>query len=174
MNKIKVCLIGGPESGKSCFVKYVQENFNKDNISKKSTNTIIESGLDCKYYPTMGVNLVEIKYEDTTIGLWDTAGVEKYKGFGDGYYLKSNAAIAFYTEDTFKKTTELVKDFKRVCPGAAIIHVWNKIDLQCEKDTFAKKSKRIPDMISISIKNNINCDEPMMILKQKLIKEKLN
>src|SRR5436190_845999 len=120
MKCLKVCFIGGPASGKSSFKKLCLTNSLNENDCNlmKSVTPNLASQLDETYKPTLGVSVKTINYEDLKIKIWDTGGVEKYRGLGDGYYLNSDAAIAFYTKDTFKETSTLVRDFKRVCPKA--------------------------------------------------------
>lgn len=37
------------------------------------------------YNPTLGVEVTPIRINGNTYNIWDTAGVEKYKGLGDAY-----------------------------------------------------------------------------------------
>lgn len=102
-NKIKLCLIGSGKTGKTRF-----------------TTQIVEQR-DSTYVPTLGVSVRKANLR-TTVGdilvdIWDTAGVPKYGGLMDGYYINSDACIVFgdtirseYLKHFFKSKTNMTDE----------------------------------------------------------------
>lgn len=162
----KVCFIGGPKTGKTCFLlRHLSGEFRED------------------YKPTIGVEVHPLKFSTNygcyQLNIWDTAGQEKYGGLRDGYYIKADAAVAFYTLDTIEQTNQLVKDFKRVCNDAPIINVWSQSDIKNVNLSISKTAKTNIELIrqgqrptyQISAKSNYNFEKPFQEILRKLTKK---
>lgn len=154
-HNLKVCLIGGSQTGKTTFAK--------THLAKEYSE---------QYNPTMGVEVYSLVCETNcgsfTLNIWDTAGNKDFEGLKDGYYLNSSAAIAFYTKDKVLETNEYVEEFKQVCPDVPIINVWNKSDVLDENIFFEHMNKSMYDQFpfQISIKDIYNFERPFLeILK---------
>lgn len=162
MKSFKVCFIGGAASGKSSFKRRCFEHSltEDDKDTLKFLVPAFNTSADEKYSPTMGVDVTTIMFKDIRLNIWDTAGNAQYRGIGVDYYVGANVALAFYTKDTVNQTNKLVQDFKFSCPDAYIIHIWNKTDLDSEVNFLRVNEALLPKMISMSVKDNINCDAP--------------
>ena len=165
MNTFKICLIGGPNTGKTTFIRR-----HKDGQFLRN------------YVPTIGTDVQSLILHTNAgqycLKIWDTAGQEKFKGLGDAYYLHSDAAIAFYTSHSVDVTKQCVKDFIRVCDQVPIINVWNKTDLP-EEAQFVKTHARINNSIIVqgrrttylvSARSNYNFEKPFLEILRQLTK----
>ncbi|GFU06919.1 ras-related protein Rab-24 [Nephila pilipes] len=82
---VKVVLLGKEYSGKTSLVeRFVYNQFNGENSYQ---NTIGAA---------FGAKKIEIDQEVLVLGLWDTAGSERYESIGRIYYRKSHAAVICY------------------------------------------------------------------------------
>ncbi|XP_042896853.1 ras-related protein Rab-24 [Parasteatoda tepidariorum] len=82
---VKICLLGKEYSGKTSLVeRFVYDQF----IGENSYQNTIGAAF--------GAKKIEIHGEILTLGLWDTAGSERYESIGRIYYRKSHAAIVCY------------------------------------------------------------------------------
>jgi len=52
------------------------------------------------YVPTQGVEVDPLRWYDQIVKVWDCAGVAKYGGLRDGYYIGANAVIVFADNET--------------------------------------------------------------------------
>ena len=165
MNTFKICLIGGPYTGKTSF------------IHRHQTGQFLTD-----YVPTKGVDVHSLVLK-TDVGqyclkVWDTAGQQQLKVLGDAYYLQSDAAIAFYTSDSIDLTKQCVKDFIRVEDTAPIINVWNKTDLPDEYQFVKRMERTVNSTIlqgrrstyQVSGKSNYNCEKPFLEILRQLTK----
>ncbi|GFQ86579.1 ras-related protein Rab-24 [Trichonephila clavata] len=107
---IKVVLLGKEYSGKTSLVeRFVYNQFVGENSYQ---NTIGAA---------FGAKKIEIGGEVLVLGLWDTAGSERYESIGRIYYRKSHAAVICYDltdSDSFERVkfwvSELMK-FEEKC-----------------------------------------------------------
>ena len=131
-------------------------------------------------FPTMGVEVHPLKF-NTTFGdfglnIWDTAGKDGLMGLVDGYFIKSDGAIAFYTSTcNYNKTNGMVERFMEINPDSPVINVWNKIDLPEEENFLNENLCHNYDYIiqsretyQISALSNYNFDKPFLTLLRKL------
>ncbi|XP_055927126.1 ras-related protein Rab-24-like isoform X2 [Argiope bruennichi] len=82
---IKIVLLGREFSGKTSLVeRFVYNQFAGENLYQ---NTIGAA---------FGAKKIEINGQVLTVGLWDTAGSERYESIGKIYYRNSNAAIVCF------------------------------------------------------------------------------
>ena len=77
---------------------------------------------EMKYVPTLGVEVCPLAFNTTAgpvvLNVWDCAGVEKFGGLRDGYYIQAQAAIIMF-DVTSRLSYEHVpawwRDVERVC-----------------------------------------------------------
>lgn len=124
MNSFKIVLIGDKNTGKTSYVK-----------------KLVNGQFEPTYVGTLGVDVCSYNINTNkgqfNVKLWDTAGDENFIGLGDGYYIQSHAAIAFYTKNSdHSKTDEMIKKFKSHNPGGKVVIVWSKQDDTDEKEYF--------------------------------------
>lgn len=119
MHTYKISIIGGPQSGKTTFIKKLRVG-----------------EFEHRYIPTMGVDVHPINFQNDEgmycLNTWDTSGNPTFRGLGNGYYRRSDGAIAFYTSNTIDITNQLINDYTQICPNTPIINIWNKCDLASE------------------------------------------
>jgi GTP-binding nuclear protein Ran len=149
---IKLLIVGDGGVGKTSFVE------------KLITGTFRE-----KYIPTLGVNVKKLSIDNINFEIWDTAGVEKYRGLKYGYYFLSKCAIVIYDINN-KKSYEFAKleiiKIKKICGEIPIVLVGNNFGV-LKKTKYTKKN-----VIEISIKDDINCLTPIVSLIEMLNLEK--
>ena len=117
----KICLIGNQSVGKTALIlRYARGQFNEYEKS------------------TIGANFVETTYtqNDTvlSIGLWDTAGQEKYRSIVGMYYRGSCGIILVYditNRLSFEEIRNWHEEVKKNEPKAACLLLGNKKD--CEE-----------------------------------------
>ena len=159
MQTFKICIIGGPQTGKTTFIqRFTTGQF--ENL----------------YIPTVGVKVGQINFQSNLgtylLNIWDIAGEQKIEAVRDGYFHGADAAIAFYTSGNIEETNKLVADFGNICPNAPIINVWNKSDLRDEwnfvEQTFINNSNTIKQgnrlTYQVSAKSNYNFEKPYLAL----------
>lgn len=151
-NNIKICLLGGPKTGKTSWIlRHITGDFKEP------------------YILTTGSHVFNLPYEESG----KMYGLQIVDGEISHLYPGSFAAIAFYTQDCMDKTDELVKDFKLACPNALIINVWSFSDT---KD-FAVFQRRVCQYREILVrggrktwiisgKSNYNFDKPFLDIVQ--------
>ena len=123
------------------------------------------------YEPTLGVE-VHPHVFNTSHGLfrfniWDTAGQEKYRGLGDGYYVQADCAIVMFdltSKLSYISSKEYYNAVRNKCPSIPIIIVGMKADISDEQ------WKVSPDEIefnhdtdayyNVSAKSNYNIEKP--------------
>ncbi|EDO47608.1 predicted protein [Nematostella vectensis] len=83
-NEIKVVLLGKQNGGKSCLlIRYLHDKYNPSKVS-----TTIGAGY--------GSRSVLVDCTNVTLGIWDTAGSEKYNAMSRVYYRGAVAALVCY------------------------------------------------------------------------------
>src|SRR5258708_7464012 len=97
--EFKICLIGGPKTGKTTFL-----------------NEMVNGQLNNQYNPTQGATVKEViittNHGDYKLYFWDTGGYNR--GLGELYYMNSNAALSFYSQFEKGSLDEFVKEYQRV------------------------------------------------------------
>lgn len=163
--RFKVVFIGDGKVGKSAYIqRYLDGEFSDS------------------YVATLGVDVHTLtfntNYGPVTLDIWDTAGQEKFGGLGDGYYIEADGAIIFYdvtSMDSFYEVHKWLQSFRSVTGnGTSVILCGNKSDLKDASD--ASDASDVPDAsevygltsCEVSVKNNHNCDQPMLELMRQL------
>nr|QBK84941.1 MAG: Ras family GTPase [Pithovirus LCDPAC02] len=173
-NTYKLILVGDGGVGKSSYIKKLR-------ISEFKKGYIATMGV--KVYP---LNFENDKYGDTTFKIWDCAGLEKFKGLGDGYYVGGQCAIVMFdlsspilSDRIFFWTNKI----RNVCDNIPIVIVGSKSDTRYQHtniellmlNLFNDESlfinhENLIEYIEISTKEDINLDEPFLILLEELNK----
>jgi GTP-binding nuclear protein Ran len=112
----KIVLVGDGGVGKTAFVK-----------------KLLTGEFERKYVATLGVEVHVVRVK-TTLGdlvfkLWDTAGLEKFGGLRDGYYLQASASIVMFdmtARVSYKNVPNWHRDVCRVCDSIPFVLVGNK------------------------------------------------
>ena len=162
----KIILVGEGGVGKTTFIKQHQ--------TQKFTK---------KYIPTMGVEvsplLLKTNKGSIILNIWDTAGLEKYEGLKDGYYIGADACILMFdvtSELTYNKLQERCIDIIRIIgKQIPIILCGNKVDCKDRKvkpiDIKFHKENNLYYYLDMSVKNNYNFEKPFLYLIKKLLKD---
>lgn len=161
MNTYKVLFLGEGGVGKTNFL-----------------NVISGSAFEPRYIASLGAGVVPVKRkndrgENEVFNVWDCAGREKFKGLGDGYFVGAQAAVFFFDltqRYSLKNLGFWIRDCKRVTGNIPFVVVATKCDIAKKVITdeeITQFFKEIP-VIRISSKNNVNIDEPLRVLSQKL------
>lgn len=83
IHQFKIVIVGDGNVGKTTYVK-----------------RMITSQFEPKYIATLGVEVHPIhfktNYGEIVFNTWDCAGVDKYGGLRDGYYILANGCLAMY------------------------------------------------------------------------------
>lgn len=124
MQIYKLVLIGDKNTGKTAYIT-------------RHTTGFFEN----KYVATLGAEVHPLTFKTNhgiyQFNVWDTAGNEKFGGLRDGYFIDSDACIAFYTKNSnHQQTDKLVDRFLELNPNAKLVIVWNKSDLPEECEYF--------------------------------------
>jgi len=138
MNTYKIVLLGDSGVGKTSFLKRHMSGEFRDN-----------------HIHTIGCEVEPIHFNNLTFNVWDCAGSERYKGLGEGYYLKAAAGIIFFdvtNMDSFQNVDKWITTFTIMNPEAPIIICGNKCD---SKDRIVKP-KLIKEIIDPSIYTEIS------------------
>ncbi len=165
MQTYKLVLIGDKETGKTTYLK-----------------RLLTGEFENKYIETLGLEVHPLTF-NTNYGMykfnvWDTAGNEKNGGLRDGYYLQSDCCIVFYTKNSdHLQTDKLVHRFLELNPNAKLVIVWNKCDLQEEKNyvinmvekyrSYIKRNHDV-NIYQISGKSLYNQEKPFVYLLRQL------
>ncbi|KAJ3446366.1 ras-related protein rab-24 [Anaeramoeba flamelloides] len=120
---LKVLLLGNAYVGKSSiFERFVNENY---------TNSI-EATIGVAF----AIKGIEIEEKQIYLGIWDTAGEEKFESVAVSYYRNAKAAILCYDVNdrrTFDKIKYWVSELKKISPDCKIYLTGTKIDLIKDK-----------------------------------------
>jgi len=167
--RFKLVLLGDKRSGKSAFIRRF--------VNSKFTDI---------YVATLGVDVhpvpCQTNYGNYVLDVWDTAGDPKHGGLTDGYYIGANACIVFHDDQSDETLiSRRLFRFKRMCPTATIIEVWNKVDLPNELARYQQylnnhnirqgsnsASNDFGYFIDISAKTSHNIHTPFNTLLRKL------
>lgn len=118
----KVILLGEAGVGKTAIF-----HRSKDNIFDERRKTTV--GIDSfSLY-------VKVGDQQVTLGVWDTAGVERFRTITNNYYRGSHAAIFVYSVDEPSSLHYLghwIRDLEEYSPDAIKILVGNKKDLNSQ------------------------------------------
>jgi small GTP-binding protein len=122
----KICLIGDFAVGKTSLVR-----------------RFVEGRFSDSYLSTLGVRVsrrvIEIERDaptQVTLMVWDTAGGESFGSVTKSYYRGSGGALLvcdLTRSDTLASLTRYAEDFREVNPGASLVLVGNKADLDGQR-----------------------------------------
>lgn len=98
--------------------------------------------------------------------IWDCAGVERFGGIRDGYYIKADAGLVFATPSTFNSIGKWLLEFRRVNPMIPTGIVITKSD----QETLTPKQREILNNSGypwcyISTKNQEGLLEPFRLIR---------
>eukprot|EP01125_Pyxidicula_operculata_P008039 TRINITY_DN2717_c0_g1_i1.p1 TRINITY_DN2717_c0_g1~~TRINITY_DN2717_c0_g1_i1.p1 ORF type:complete len:122 (+),score=19.29 TRINITY_DN2717_c0_g1_i1:42-407(+) len=114
-NVVKVVIIGATNSGKTCLI----ERFITSSYSPH-TNTVAGA-----YF----MKSQKVDNVDVVLGIWDTAGSERFAPLAKMFYRNSVAALVCWdmtSEVSFKGMDFWIKELEREAPGCKIFIVGNK------------------------------------------------
>ena len=147
-NTYKVALIGDGGVGKTPLVKrWITGKFEHRTIS------------------TLGVDVHPVDYKNTRFNVWDCAGLEKFGGLRDGYYIESDFVFVMFdisNEESFKHVKNWVQDVRKVLPHTKIYIIANKLDMVETGNMTEKQINKMVDRcvkleaVTMSVKNNTN------------------
>ncbi|KAJ5077215.1 ras-related protein rab-24 [Anaeramoeba ignava] len=141
---IKVVLLGAPYTGKSCLV----EKFLNDKFTEGQKPTVAAA---------FGSKAVKVGSSVVTLGIWDTAGSERYESLSKMYYRGAGAAIVCYditNHETFAKVRFWVSQLKENEKDCVIYLVGTKIDLilnDSDRDVPMEEVESFSDEIKAKI-----------------------
>jgi GTP-binding nuclear protein Ran len=130
-----------------------------------------------KYIPTVGAEVCPLKFHTSDgpiiFNTWDVAGMEKYHGLRDGYFVGGECAIVMYDVDRrspFAHVADWIRNIRNVCGEIPIVVCGNKIDVISDNDKVS--NEEISDLIreqrvrfyQISAKSNYNFEKPFLEL----------
>ena len=162
-NTFKLCIIGDGGVGKSTWIK-----------------RFLTGEFEQQYIPTLGVEVYPLRFTTNNGGVcfnaWDTAGQEKFKGLGSGYYTQADACVVMFSltsHISFKNVASWVNRFKQVRPNAPIVLVGNKVDIKDRQVTrqeihsFIKQNNL--QYYDLSAKSNFNFEKPFVYLAREIM-----
>ncbi|KAL7471093.1 hypothetical protein ACHAXS_011392 [Conticribra weissflogii] len=162
--EFKIVVVGDGGVGKSALVK-------------RLTTDTFEPIYEC----TRGADTSTISFP-TNRGIlkfhtWDTAGVEKFGGLKDGYYIGSKAAIIMFdleSRATYTNAARWYKDVIRVCPGIPFVLLGNKADSKDRKvksNQMSLRRKLKCNYYEISVKKFTDLTQPFLHLARILMND---
>jgi len=116
---MKVVLLGQENSGKTSLV----ERYRNGKFSGLTQNTVGAA---------FGAKVVQLKNRSVTLGIWDTAGSERYESMTKIYYRGADAAVVCFdltNENSFEKVKYWVLEIKNHEPNCLIVLCGTKFDL---------------------------------------------
>eukprot|EP00698_Gefionella_okellyi_P004595 TRINITY_DN14200_c0_g1_i1.p1 TRINITY_DN14200_c0_g1~~TRINITY_DN14200_c0_g1_i1.p1 ORF type:complete len:233 (-),score=19.83 TRINITY_DN14200_c0_g1_i1:43-690(-) len=115
---LKVVLLGAHATGKTCLVnRYLHDQFSDQQATVGAA---------------FGSKSVTVKDQSFMIGIWDTAGAERYESMAKMYYRGAGAAIICFdltARDSYKRVEFWINELKANEPECRIFIVGNKLDL---------------------------------------------
>lgn len=140
----KIVLLGGGNTGKTAWMKYV-----------------LTRTFETRYIPTIGVEVRTIG----DLAIWDCAGDKRYGGLRGGYYHGAEAAVVFYTcgdQTSIQRATEYIQEFKSMCPHGKVLLVCSKTDL----GTPDEREISAATAFMLSTKEKKGCAELLAAIKK--------
>lgn len=155
----KVVLVGDGSVGKTTF------------IMRHLTGDYIRT-----YVPTLGVEVHPLtfstNYGPIRFNVWDTAGQEKFRGLGEGYYIQAEGCLAFFdvtSRPSFAHLGDWVDGVRGKVGEIPTILCGTKCDMEGDKVDLQKVKEHLPlPIYQISSKSNYNYDKPFLALARQL------
>ena len=126
----KIIFVGDGKVGKTSYVHRLYNN------------------ADTRYVPTIGVEVhpYKIDHDEVIFNIWDTAGLEKFGGLKDGYYIQGKCFIAFCSlndKDSIINLPNWIHEVQRVCENVPFVLVLNKNSSNEENLVFWRNVKEM-------------------------------
>jgi small GTP-binding protein len=120
---LKMVALGDGAVGKtSCIMRFTEDSFGERYKATIGTNIAVKN---------VNVEVQQGKLARTQIVLWDLAGQPTYRDLRQRYMIGSSMAFLVYDvtrPSTFMNTYEWYRNFRAVCPTAALVLAANKVD----------------------------------------------
>ncbi|HMF34478.1 MAG TPA: Rab family GTPase [Candidatus Lokiarchaeia archaeon] len=163
----KIVLVGDEAVGKTSLVRrLIDENFLQD------------------YLPTLGFEIscknIEIEGINITFTIWDIGGQQIFEPIRRSYYTESRGFLLVFNlanRVTFRNVDYWVSEVRETCPGAPIILVGAKADLDewhvTAEDVEQKANElQLDDQIITSAKTNEGVVDAFTLLAQAILKNR--
>ena len=156
----KVVLVGDDRVGKTALIK------------RHLTGQFSET-----YQATTGVDVTPLKFHTSEgpveLRVWDCAGQEKLRGFGDAYYIQAEAAIIAFdltSRITFKNVRKWRREVLRVADAIPTVLIGCKMDLEVQRQVRpTEHHQHLLQYYDVSAKTNWNYVKPFLFLIRKLL-----
>ena len=165
----KVIILGDSKVGKTAFIL----RFCEDKFLEESLSTV---GLDMK------TKFVTRQNKKIQLQIWDTAGQERFRSITKNIYKGAHGILLMYdvtNKETFKHIKEWINNIRdninNQIDKIAICVLGNKIDQPeemkqvTEEDKQKFKDESNLDIMEVSAKSNININESIIELVDKMI-----
>jgi GTP-binding nuclear protein Ran len=153
---LKVCVMGASGLGKTTWVK-----------------RLMTGDFEGRHIPTLGVEVHPLSLQTNegmvTFNLWDVAGLDKYRGLGDAYFLQAQGGILFLTSDV-RDNKRRLHEFRRITSETTpVVCVIPQCDTPKSKEyglaehgmrSFAS-THGLP-IYPMSAKSNYNFEKPLL------------
>lgn len=109
--------------------------------------------------------VIPTNYGEITFSIWDTAGVDKYQGIKERYYIQSVGSILMYdakNPNSFNSLIDYANKIHATCGGIECVIVASKCDIGVDVP-FTEFDK-----VCISIKDDRDIFEPLVIMARLL------
>lgn len=161
MNQFKIVVLGDGEVGKTTWAHRL----------------LTRGEFLNEYVPTLGVEVHPLRYRingEDPIGfnIWDCAGVERFGGLRDGYYIQAKGAILMCDltrSDTCEALMRWKRDLDRVCENIPIVVCGNKVDREDRVFNLEEGEREGITYCTMSVGNAHNLKEPLILLARKLL-----
>ncbi|KAK3789522.1 hypothetical protein RRG08_004592 [Elysia crispata] len=134
---IKVVLLGKAYAGKTSLVeRYIHNRFSGDTVPYQNVITIGAA---------FGAKTVSVDNKNVIIGIWDTAGSERYEAMSRIYYRGAKAAIICYDlsdRSSFDRARFWIGELQKHEEGCQIHLCGTKYDLIAENPELRKIEER--------------------------------
>ena len=129
------------------------------------------------YQATTGVDVTPLKFHTSEgpveLRVWDCAGQEKLRGFGDAYYIQAEAAIIAFdltSRITFKNVRKWRREVLRVADAIPTVLIGCKMDLEVQRQVRpTEHHQHLLQYYDVSAKTNWNYVKPFLFLIRKLL-----
>lgn len=155
----KLTLIGYPATGKTTLAKLLAQN-----------------EIDRLYFPTHGLDLKTVKFDDYILRLWDLGGQQSYLKTYSSDYLLGSDIVFIVTDSTPRNVLNSRELINYVChfvgKDCPIIAIANKQDLV--KKEGRMDHKRVKDILHVKTYGLTAIDPSERMKLMNIIKKELN